>query len=225
MKERSRAHPVASIAVALVLSYAWPPASIAGTSKDEDLDIVGISAVCGARSSGFGPPLDYRTAEFIGSTTDAQHTEIALEELRKPSPDGSVVLHNLNWALARSPNHYVALGGIVDWERSKRPMAGYPSTKCYLFWARQFVPDDLNTWLITGNYYYKKNDFRRARAWYQDALTKQPDSAEAHYALGLVLFEEGDFDDAMNHARQAYALGYPLPGLRRKLERVGQWDD
>lgn len=47
-------------------------------------------------------------------------------------------------------------------------------------------------------------------------------SAEIHYFLGLILIDVGDIDGAAEHAQQAYALGYPLPGLREKLRRLGK---
>jgi Flp pilus assembly protein TadD len=46
-------------------------------------------------------------------------------------------------------------------------------------------------------------------------------SAEIQYNLGLVLLELGDISEAQVRARKAYELGYPLPGLRNKLKRMG----
>jgi tetratricopeptide (TPR) repeat protein len=46
-------------------------------------------------------------------------------------------------------------------------------------------------------------------------------SAELHYVLGLVLVELGDYPGATQHARTAYDMGYPLPGLRDRLARAG----
>jgi len=46
-------------------------------------------------------------------------------------------------------------------------------------------------------------------------------SAEIQYNLGLVLLELGDIEEAQIAARKAYELGYPLPGLRNKLKRMG----
>jgi len=46
-------------------------------------------------------------------------------------------------------------------------------------------------------------------------------SAQIHYFLGLVLLDLKDFDAASAQARRAYALGYPLPGLRDLLAKAG----
>lgn len=48
------------------------------------------------------------------------------------------------------------------------------------------------------------------------------ESAEIHYFLGLLIADSGELDAAVDHARQAYRLGYPLPGLRNKLKRLGR---
>jgi len=36
-----------------------------------------------------------------------------------------------------------------------------------------------------------------------------------------VLVDLGRYEQALEHARQAYAFGYPLPGLRNRLARQG----
>ena len=47
-------------------------------------------------------------------------------------------------------------------------------------------------------------------------------SAEINYNLGLVSLELGNIDDARLYADNAYRLGYPLPGLRAKLDRLAR---
>jgi tetratricopeptide (TPR) repeat protein len=46
-------------------------------------------------------------------------------------------------------------------------------------------------------------------------------SAEIAYQLGLVSLQMGDKDAAAQYARKAYGMGYPLPGLRRRLQEAG----
>lgn len=50
-------------------------------------------------------------------------------------------------------------------------------------------------------------------------------SPEIKYNLGLILLEMGDIDGALEQAHLAYAGGYPLPGLKNKLKRLGRWAD
>jgi tetratricopeptide (TPR) repeat protein len=48
-------------------------------------------------------------------------------------------------------------------------------------------------------------------------------SAAIHYFMGLIYFDNGKYVLAKDHAQQAYRLGYPLPGLKRKLIEVDHW--
>ena len=49
------------------------------------------------------------------------------------------------------------------------------------------------------------------------------ESTEIQYNLGLLNLELGDVDAAVANAKKAYAAGYPLPGLQRKLSQMGRW--
>jgi len=46
-------------------------------------------------------------------------------------------------------------------------------------------------------------------------------SAEIKYALGLDYFKANDLTRSQSYAREAYALGYPLPWLRDQLRKKG----
>jgi hypothetical protein len=47
-------------------------------------------------------------------------------------------------------------------------------------------------------------------------------SAEICYNLGLLSLELGEIDDAEKYAKLAYEQGFPLPGLRKKLQELGR---
>ena len=47
-------------------------------------------------------------------------------------------------------------------------------------------------------------------------------SAELNYNLGLVSLELDEIDDAEKYAELAYEQGFPLPGLRKKLNKLGR---
>jgi tetratricopeptide (TPR) repeat protein len=46
-------------------------------------------------------------------------------------------------------------------------------------------------------------------------------SAEISHFLALLLLQQGHYEESRTFARQAYANGYPLPGLRDLLARAG----
>jgi hypothetical protein len=37
--------------------------------------------------------------------------------------------------------------------------------------------------------------------------------------------QKKDYDLAKTHAKKAYELGFPLPGLKNQLIKVGKWED
>lgn len=80
-------------------------------------------------------------------------------------------------------------------------------------------------YLLKATIHHRKKEYSLAR----DALLEanslaSGQSADVHYNLGLVLIKLGDYEEAAKHAHLAYQAGYPLPGLRRQLERVGHWE-
>jgi len=68
----------------------------------------------------------------------------------------------------------------------------------------------------------KQGDARGARLVLESGirLSEHP-TPNLHYNLGLVLLKLDEAESALVQAREAYRLGYPLPGLRRMLETRG----
>jgi tetratricopeptide (TPR) repeat protein len=61
---------------------------------------------------------------------------------------------------------------------------------------------------------------KKAATEYQKTIELKPDLAEAHYNLGLLYVDLGDYAKARKEADIAYAAGYPLQGLKNKLARA-----
>jgi tetratricopeptide (TPR) repeat protein len=59
------------------------------------------------------------------------------------------------------------------------------------------------------------------RALEQGLATVGDHAADLHYALGLTLLDLNDLAGATQAAERAYGLGYPLPGLRNRLQKAG----
>jgi tetratricopeptide (TPR) repeat protein len=67
----------------------------------------------------------------------------------------------------------------------------------------------------------KSGNLAEARDILQKGLkATEGQSAEINYNLGLISLELGDIEAASGYADAAYRLGYPLLGLRRKLDRL-----
>jgi len=41
--------------------------------------------------------------------------------------------------------------------------------------------------------------------------------------MGLVFYDAKQFENARKYAKKAYSAGVSLPGLKRKLDKAGQW--
>jgi len=137
------------------------------------------------------------------------------------------VMNNLHFILSKVPNHEPALRVLIDWDLigGRHHRQEFAAPACYLVWAAQFAPDDVVVWNFGGYYFQRKGDPRRAMKWWQQGLVVDPANPDVHYALGLMAFESGNYQQARTHAWAAYAGGYPLPALRDKLKSAGQWQD
>lgn len=73
--------------------------------------------------------------------------------------------------------------------------------------------------------YRRDNKLALARDVLLEAkVSAESESAEIQYNLGLIYLELGDVDAALVNAKSAYELGYPLPGLKDKLVKLGRWE-
>ena len=67
------------------------------------------------------------------------------------------------------------------------------------------------------------NRNREALEQLEVAANLEPDNATILYNLGLLYFKQKNYEKARHYAKQAYALDFPLSGLKNKLIRAGKW--
>lgn len=127
----------------------------------------------------------------------------------------------LDFILRYSPNHPLAL-----LELSKLAITvGEPHGAIpYLEHAVKFAPQYDSTYVVYGIHLYRTGQYQEAIRKFRKALTINPQSPEAHYDIGLTYLAIKDYQRAKAHAKEAYNLGYPLSGLKRKLRKLNQWD-
>lgn len=88
------------------------------------------------------------------------------------------------------------------------------------------VPNHPAPYSLKGILLYREDRMSEAVTVLNDGNQRsQGQNAEIHYNLGLILLEMKKTDVALAHGKQAYALGYPLPGLKRRLQRAGVWEE
>lgn len=135
------------------------------------------------------------------------------------------VIDDLNFTFSHWPNHIVALQALIRYELGGGKQYEFPPTECYFQRAREFAPDDAAVYAVEGTYYFRKKKFDQARIALEQAIQLNPDSADVQYNLGLIYLELGMSEAALKQAHRAYALGYPLPGLKNRLKSARIWRD
>lgn len=188
---------------------------------------------CGEIYRGAYGPFDYTNPVHFGEKlpiVEKAHFTPEVESLEghnKCGGNGCQVTGDIEYTLHAFPNHHRALLAMIRYHiegRDKmKPMTYLP--ECWFERAMRFTPQDGTVRMLYGYYLSKIGDPTGALEQYEYAIAMMPDSAEAHYNAALLYTDMERFGLAREHAYRAYELGYPLPGLRRKLERKGQWID
>jgi len=188
-------------------------------------------AMCGAplEQNNFKRPLDYTDPadeDYVKNWVEQYHWTPQVENLSKGKT--APVQQDLAFILRQIPNHHRALNSMMNWQL----LHGYPidaseygmyKMECYFDRAITFRPLDPVLHILQGIYFHKTKNYADAERSYLRALDIDPDLTEAHYNLGLLYIDMGRFAEAKQQAQKAYALGYPMPGLRNKLARLGKW--
>lgn len=84
-------------------------------------------------------------------------------------------------------------------------------------------PDRPQPYLLLAFAERKQGRLDLAKQILEKATAMVGDSAELQYNLGLINLELGNVDEAVENAKRAYAKDYPLPGLQKKLKKIGRW--
>lgn len=140
--------------------------------------------------------------------------------------------HEFDYMLRAYPNHPDVLRAIIDLEFRKRQnndagqsmlISRNPPPECYFQRAIEFRPDHTHIYTLYGLYLHRLKRYEAAVEQYDRALEIDAKNAEVNYNAGLAHLKLSNYDASRMHAEKAYAAGYPLPGLRRQLERAGKW--
>lgn len=198
------------------------------------------SPVCGDIANAFGP-FDYRDP----TVRQGQSPPLFLVESAHFTPEVESLIGghsgylwgDLDYTLRAFPNHHRALYAFTRYEireRQKSKQSGQPyqpheangrpiTAECYFDRAIRWRPDDPTVRLLYGLYLQLIGKLDQALVQYKLSEKIQPKSADLNYNMGLLYFDLKQYSLAKQYAQKAYQLGYPLPGLRKKLAGVGQW--
>jgi uncharacterized protein (TIGR02996 family) len=183
--------------------------------------------VCGPIQTGGYGPFDYRTATaYQKRLVEGAHFPREVETLQR-GHRGSLG-GDIDYTLRAFPNHPRALLAMVRLgEKTKRQMpqgASWP-VECYFERAIRFTPDDPAVRVVFAHYLLERGDKEGARKQLELVEGKVDNDANLSYNAGLAYFDLKDYARAREHAKHAYALGFPLDGLKKKLKQVKQWED
>lgn len=175
---------------------------------------------CGSIQNAFGP-FDYRDPEARGQPlhlVEIAHYTPAIASLTHG--ESGQVIDELDYTLRAFPNHHRALQSLSRYALGggKFRSSIIPNADCFFLRAVLFRPDDEAVRVLYGNYLFKRGNLKDAKEQFESALSLAPDSPEISYNAGLFYVEINDLETASKLANIAYAAGYPLPGLKKKLE-------
>jgi tetratricopeptide (TPR) repeat protein len=178
---------------------------------------------CGSLQNAFGP-FDYRDPMARGENlgvVESYHFTPSVESLTN-SQSGTII-GDLDYTLRAFPNHHRALNSVGRYElRGGKDWANASvrSARCYFERGIAFAPDDQVVRMLYANFLAKSGKVSESRRQYEEALQIAPNDPEVNYNVGLFFVGQGDIERARRHAAVAYSAGYPLPGLRRKIEEA-----
>ncbi|MBL8483670.1 MAG: hypothetical protein JNJ60_15840 [Rhodocyclaceae bacterium] len=183
---------------------------------------------CGMIGDGGYGPFDYRTHEPADiRRVERAHFPIHVENLTR-GQSTAFPAGDIDYILRAFPNHHRALLAMANAEfkfKADPPPGARYAVQCWYERAILFRPDDSKAYMLYGIYLLRKNRVQEAIKVLEKGNSIGGRDANSYYNLGLAYFTVKDYDKALASAHEAYRMGFPLPGLRDKLKRVGKWVD
>ena len=187
---------------------------------------VHAQGACGGFENNFGP-FDYYAHPDKHSIVERFHFTPDVENLIRGSsnahPGGDIA-----YTLRAFPNHPRALNAMARLstkESRAQPQGSTYTVDCWIERGMRFRPKDAMVPMLYGLHLLRVNRTSEALKYLESARNSGIQDANLHYNLGLAYVKLKRYDEAMTEARKAYAMGFPLPGLRNQLQRAGKWRD
>jgi tetratricopeptide (TPR) repeat protein len=166
---------------------------------------------------------DFSTAtRTVLGTVESNHFTPEVEQLKRgltaPLP------RDIAFVLRAFPNHYRALTAMATWQlRNKLPQepeSNVWTARCYFERAIAFSDKNARLHTLYAVYLHRAKFLDEAAEHYNTAQELGANGADFFYNRGLLEIDRGNLDAASEYADKAYAMGYPLPGLRDRLNRA-----
>jgi tetratricopeptide (TPR) repeat protein len=197
-----------------------------------------LPAGCGSlRVAGRFGPYDYRADHYVPDvyrshaillkTVEDFHFIPEIETLQRGKAGGPPG-GDLSYTLHAFPNHYRALLAMValgEKEKTDKPMGVPYPVECWFQRAIAWRPDDNIVRLLYASYLVKKNRADEADRQLVMTSNNAVDNPFTHQNIGLVYFDMGKYDLALEHAHKAIELGLNRPELKDQLTKLGKWSE
>ena len=167
----------------------------------------------------YGDEGDPRAWSWSGAVYAASRGMLEMIEILK-------VKREFLYTLEHFPNHHRALASMAKLGlrlKSAQPPGARYSISCFFERAIGFAPHDVTARMVYGSYLLATGQDATALEQLDAASRLAPEQATIQYNLGLMYVKKKEYDKASAHAQKAYALGFPLPGLKNKLKAAGKW--
>ncbi len=181
---------------------------------------------CGELKNAYGP-FDYMDRfNHLGQLNIVENFHFTSRVENLISGESGYLGGDLDYTLRAWPNHHRALASLVKYsirERSTHlPHMKFP-VECYFDRAIRMNSKDARVRSIYSAFLSHRGRNKEALEQLEAATNLEPDNATFLYNLGLMYFKQKNYEKASQYAEKAYALNYPLPGLRNKLIQAGKW--
>lgn len=180
---------------------------------------------CYGKRQGVGP-FDYLYRSALQkelNVVEGYHFTSDVESLRK-GKSGKIEL-DIDYTLRAFPNHHRALNAMIRYQQKigrrevlRLRSIEIPPAECYLQRAVNFSPTDATTHMLYAMHLRNLGEKQQARGMYETAHKLAPKDLQIQYNFALLLVDLDELDTAQELADTIYGQGYPLPGLKRKLE-------
>ena len=209
---------------ACMLAAAWLTAAMSAHGQTQPQSQIAYDPVtCGELTNAVGP-FDVRTVTpHMLNLVETYHY---FPEIQRLEGHRFAIGDNLDYTLRAIPNHPGALRTISRFSVivGKPQVPGARRTvDCYFARAIEMAPDDPAPHMIYGVHLLKMNKVQGAIDSFKRATDLGSQDPNIDYNLGLAYLELRQYDKAKESAKKAYDRGFPLPGLRDKLTKAGQW--
>jgi tetratricopeptide (TPR) repeat protein len=179
---------------------------------------------CGDPFKNHYGPWDFRTArkEDLRVVQDAHFTP----RIEKLQPGERILGDDISYTLSVFPNHHralLAMSRLAEREKTSKPEKSYHTVDCWFDRAVRYRPDDTVARVLYAQYLTRARRTDDAQAQLEQATVHAKDNPFSHYNIGLLYFELGNHERALQQAHKAMALGMPRTDLADMLKRDGKW--